>query len=62
MMLEALSAPALVEPAARDRVVLRTARWGRPLAGWLLLSGWIVLPLLPAIGVLLSTVLGLGLF
>jgi hypothetical protein len=30
-------------------------------AGWLLLIGWIVLPLLPVFGIGLSVVLGLGL-
>lgn len=30
-------------------------------AGWLLLSGWIVLPLLPALGLGISVLLGVGL-
>jgi len=61
-MLEALSAPALIEPMDRTVTSRRLVKRARRIAGWMLLTGWIVLPLLPAVGLGLSTLLGLGLF
>jgi hypothetical protein len=46
----------VVQPPRRRK--LRVVRRG---AGWLLLSGWVVLPLLPALGLGLSVLLGVGL-
>lgn len=57
---------ALSTEALPNAVVRRPA--GRPLralrrrAAWLLLIGWVVLPLLPALGLGLSLLLGVGLF
>jgi ABC-type Fe3+ transport system permease subunit len=41
------------------RIRLKRAR---KLGGWLLLAGWVVLPLLPVLGLGLTSLLGVGLF
>jgi hypothetical protein len=61
-----LPARGLPTDALPDVVVSRPHR--RPLrsirqrAAWLLLLGWVVLPLLPVLGLGLSVLLGVGLF
>ena len=56
-MLEALSLTATI-PAPRGKV--RRLRRVRRAGSWLLLTGWIVLPLLPVLALGLSKLLGLG--
>lgn len=61
--LPALGAPARVlsAPVARRRKV-RPWRMLRRRTAWLLLVGWVVLPLLPVFGIGLSMMSGVGLF
>lgn len=55
-MLDALSLTATI-PASRGKV--RQLRRVRRAGSWLLLTGWIVLPLLPVLALGLSKLLGL---
>lgn len=55
-MLDALSLTATI-PASRGKV--RRLRRVRRAGSWLLLTGWIVLPLLPVLALGLSKLLGL---
>lgn len=61
---KALPGVGLPTDALPARVVRRPRRLRRlrGRAAWLLLLGWIALPLLPALGLGLSLVLGVGLF
>lgn len=56
LLTDALPKVVVRRPPRRPMRVLRRR------AGWLLLLGWIVLPLLPVLGLGLSALLGVGLF
>jgi hypothetical protein len=57
-MLDALSNDAVVSVAPR-RIKARRLRFARRAGRWLLLAGWIVLPLMPVLALGLSKLLGL---
>ena len=57
-MLDALSATGDM-PVERRRMRVRRLRRTRRVGSWLLLTGWIVLPLMPLLALGLSKLLGL---
>lgn len=57
-MTPSVSAPAYMAV----RRPIRVRRAVRRAVGWVILTGWIVLPLLPILGIALSSASGLGLF